>query len=80
MPATVVNWGGPAVSIEEWCAELGALTGLEPKLEVTEKTLPPLPLDLTRMHELVGQARVDWRDGLRRMVEARNPELLAKKG
>ena len=76
VPATVVNWGGAAVSIEDWCARLGELTGLEPKLHYTENTLRRLPLDLTRMHELIGPARVDWRDGLRRLVAARNPELL----
>lgn len=77
VPATVVNWGGhEAVSVEQWCEYLGELTGLEPKLEVTRDTLGPVPLDLTRMHELVGETRVDWRDGIRRMVEALNPELL----
>jgi hypothetical protein len=28
------------------------------------------------MRELIGPTAVDWRDGLRRMVEARHPELL----
>jgi hypothetical protein len=28
------------------------------------------------MHELLGETRVRWKDGLRRLVEARNPELL----
>jgi len=78
VPATVVNWGGsqPA-SIEEWCAHIGALTGLEPKLQRTENTLRSLPLDLTRMHQLVGETKVHWRDGIRRMLEARAPDLLA---
>ncbi len=76
VPPTVVNWGGPEASIEEWCAYLGELTGLEAKLQQTEQTLHALPLDLERMHQLVGPARVSWRDGVRRMVAARNPELL----
>jgi nucleoside-diphosphate-sugar epimerase len=76
VPATVVNWGGEAVSIEEWCAYMGGLTGLEPKFNPTEATVASLPLDLTRMRELVGPARVGWRDGIRRMIEVRNPELL----
>ncbi len=76
VPATVVNWGGEAVSIEAWCAWLGELTGLEPSLQVTDGTLERLPLDLDRMHELIGPAKVAWRDGLRRMVATRNPELL----
>ncbi len=78
VPATVVNWGGsePA-SIEEWCAYLGELTGIQPEFRTTHATVGPLPVDLTRMHERVGKTRVGWRDGIRRMVEARAPELLA---
>ena len=77
VPATTVNWGGSdAVSIEEWCGYLGELTGLEPRFQTTEKTLGSLTLDLTRMHHHLGRTRVHWRDGIRRMVEARNPELL----
>lgn len=77
VPATTVNWGGSEpVSIEEWCAFLTELTGLEAKLETREDTLGPLPVDTTKMDALVGPTTVDWRDGVRRMVEARNPELL----
>ena len=79
VPVSVVNWGGSeAVSIEEWCAYLGELTGLDPRLETSPKALGPLPVDLTRMHEQLGPTRVAWRDGMRRMVEARNPELLRR--
>jgi len=78
VPATVVNWGGSqAVSIEEWCEYIGSLTGLDPKLQRTRDALRGLPLDPTRMHQLVGATRVDWRDGIRRMIEARSPESLA---
>lgn len=76
VPATTVNWGGDVASIEEWCAYLGELTGLEPRFTETEKALGSNVLDLTRMHELIGPATTPWRDGIRRMVEARNPELL----
>jgi len=27
------------------------------------------------MHALVGETRVPWRDGMRRMVRARHPEI-----
>jgi nucleoside-diphosphate-sugar epimerase len=76
-PATTLNWGGsePA-SIEDWTAWLGELTGLEPRLAPTERALGSLELDLTRMHAALGKTRVGWRDGLRRMLEARAPELL----
>jgi nucleoside-diphosphate-sugar epimerase len=77
VPATIVNWAGPdVVSLEEWCAYLGQLTGLEPKFAPTESTIPSLPLDTTRMHALIGPGKVRWRDGIRRLVEVRNPELL----
>ncbi len=77
VPATTINWGGSeATSIEEWTAWLGELTGLEPRLAPTDRTLRSVMLDPTRMHELVGRTRVAWKDGLRRMVESRNPELL----
>ncbi len=76
-PATVVNWGGSqAASIEEWCAYLGELTGLTPSFAPTTQTIDSVEIDLTRMHELVGPTSVAWRDGMRRMVESRHPELL----
>lgn len=79
VPATTLNWGGSeATSIEEWCAYLGELTGLEPRFVFTEDTIPPVTLDPTLMHEKVGRTRVAWRDGIRRMLEARNPELLRR--
>jgi nucleoside-diphosphate-sugar epimerase len=79
IPPTVINWAGSEqASIEEWCEYLGELTGLKPELHYTDKTLGSLPLDLTRMHEKLGRTRVPWREGVRRMVEARNPELLLK--
>jgi UDP-glucuronate 4-epimerase len=78
VPVTVVNWGGEPATIEEWCGYLGELTGLEPKLLSTDQTLESVTVDLTRMHELVGATKVDWREGLRRTVAARHPELLRR--
>jgi nucleoside-diphosphate-sugar epimerase len=76
VPATIVNWAGEPATIEEWCAYLGELTGFEAKFEETDNTIGSVTCDLTRMHELVGKAEVPWRDGMRRMVEARAPEML----
>jgi nucleoside-diphosphate-sugar epimerase len=76
VPATIVNWAGAPATIEEWCAYLGELTGLEPKFDETDNTIGSVTCDLTRMHELIGPAKVEWRDGIRRMVEARAPEML----
>jgi hypothetical protein len=81
VPATTVNWGGSeTVSIEQWCQYLGELTGLEARLQASEHALGSLTMDLTRMHRLLGRTRVHWRDGIRRLVEARNPELLVGDG
>ncbi len=76
VPATVVNWGGDPATIEDWCAYLGELTGLEPVFKPTDQWIESVTVDVSRMHDLIGPTTVDLKDGLRRMVEARHPELL----
>ena len=79
VPAVVVNWGGEMSSLEDWCAELGSLTGIEPKFEETEQTISGVPIDTTKFVSLTGGAtRVPLQDGLRRMVAARRPDLLSR--
>jgi UDP-glucuronate 4-epimerase len=79
VPATVVNWGGEdAVSIEDWCAYLGELTGRVAKFQPTDQTIGSVTIDLTRMHELVGHARVPWREGFARMVAARPARAIGR--
>jgi hypothetical protein len=76
VPATTVNWAGKdAVSIEEWSAYLGRLVGRDPRFEHTVQVLESVTTDNTRLHELVGETTVDWRDGMRHMVAAHHPEL-----
>jgi nucleoside-diphosphate-sugar epimerase len=78
VPATIVNWGGDeAASIEEWCGYLSSLTGVPVAFAPTTDTIDSVDIDLTRMHELVGSTTVAWKDGMRRMVQARHPELLS---
>ncbi|MGH9016752.1 MAG: NAD-dependent epimerase/dehydratase family protein [Acidimicrobiales bacterium] len=78
VPATVVNWGGDeAVSIEQWCGYLSELTGVPLTLAPTPDTIDSVDIDLSRMHELVGRTTVSWKEGMRRMVQARHPELLS---
>jgi len=76
VPATIVNWGGPSASIEGWCGLLGELTGLEPDFEETPSTIGSVHVDLTRLHDIAGPATVGIEEGIRRMVQARHPELL----
>jgi UDP-glucuronate 4-epimerase len=77
IPVTTVNWGGnDVVSIQEWCAYLGELTGIAPKFFPTDQTLASVSVDTTRMEALVGKTKVPWRDGFRRIVEAKYPDQL----
>ena len=78
-PPVVVNWAGSeTVSIEEYCTYMGELLGIEPIFEYTPQAHTPLWPDVSRMHEVLGRTRVRWRDGMRRMIEARHPELELK--
>lgn len=70
VPATIVNWAGAQASVEEWCALIGELAGLEVKFEETDHTISSVTTDNTRMHELIGPAEINWRDGITRMVNA----------
>ncbi len=81
VPARIVNWSGQEhVSIEEWCGYLGGLIGIEPKFAPSDQTLESVMTDNARMRELVGPAQVDWREGLRRMVEDRHPDWIVGDG
>jgi nucleoside-diphosphate-sugar epimerase len=77
VPPVVVNWGGSeTVSAEDYCAYMGELVGVKPTFEYTAAAHTPLWPDVTRMHAILGRTKVHWRDGFRRMIEARHPELL----
>ena len=74
---TTVNWGGTdVVSIQEWCAYLGELAGIEPKFFPTDQALASVSIDTTRMEALVGKTTVHWKDGFRRIIEAKYPDKL----
>lgn len=77
MPPVVVNWAGSeTVSVEDYCAYMGELVGVEPVFEYTPDAHPPLWPDVTYMHEILGRTKVPWRQGFRRMIETRHPELV----
>ncbi|HXA73395.1 MAG TPA: NAD(P)-dependent oxidoreductase [Acidimicrobiales bacterium] len=72
----VVNWAGSeTVSAEEYCAYMGELVGIEPTIVYDPAVHTALWPDVTHMHEVLGRTKVHWRDGFRRMIEARHPEL-----
>jgi nucleoside-diphosphate-sugar epimerase len=71
VPATIVNWAGnDQVSIEEWCAHLGALAGIEPTFAPTTQTIESVACDVTKFQAIAGPCTVPWRDGFARMVGA----------
>jgi UDP-glucuronate 4-epimerase len=77
VPATIVNWGGEErVSIEQWCGYIGELTGIEPKFNYTDQCLESGIPDLTKMHSLIGNMEVNWKDGIRRMMKSLYPDRL----
>jgi nucleoside-diphosphate-sugar epimerase len=74
VPPVVVNFAGSeTVSVEDYCAYLGSLVGVEPVFEYTPDAHTPLWPDVTLMHEVLGRTTVPWRDGFRRMLHARHP-------
>ena len=76
-PAEIVNWGGDQiVSIEDWCEEMGRLTGLTPTFNPTTATIAAIIPDLKKLHDRGFNTTVDWRDGIRRQIAFNRPELL----
>ena len=76
VPATITNWAGDeVVSIEEWCTYLGELAGIEPVFDRSGDGIPARAMDSSRRLALTGPCQVPFRDGLRRMLVERHPEL-----
>lgn len=72
-----VNFGGSQkVSIEQWCEYITELTGFEPTFNLTEKAFGSLSIDHEKMHRLIGETKVDWKVGVKRMFKNLSPELL----
>jgi nucleoside-diphosphate-sugar epimerase len=75
VPATVVNWAGDEeVSVQEWCTWFAELLGRPVAVEVRDfpGTQPSAISDNAKRLALAGPCKVPWRDGMRRMVEARS--------
>ena len=77
VPAKIVNWAAnETVSIEDWCAYMGELTGTQPQFLYTEQTLGSVAVSNAELQKIAGPTKVYWKDGLRRMIESKNPEWL----
>jgi nucleoside-diphosphate-sugar epimerase len=77
VPATIVNWGGDEIaSVEDWCEEIGRLTGLTPTFVPTENAIASIVPDLDKLHGTGFHSSVGWKDGIRRQVATMRPDLL----
>jgi len=75
--SVTMNWGGSQqVSIEDWCAYLTELTGLTAKFNLTPTAFGSLTLDTSKVEALCGKSKVDWKDGIHRLVKNLKPDLL----
>lgn len=76
-PPVVVNWAGSeTVSIEDYCAYMGELVGVQPIFDYHPDAHTPLWPDVQHMHQVLGRTKVPWRVGFRRMIAARHPEIV----
>jgi nucleoside-diphosphate-sugar epimerase len=75
---TVNLAGDEDVSVEQWCAYLAELTGAEPQFNVTEKALGNLTADTTKLNEMSGPCKTDWRAAMKLMVEVMMPDAIKK--
>jgi nucleoside-diphosphate-sugar epimerase len=79
VPATVVNWGGDeAVDVEMYCSYMAGIAGIEARFEHVRDGIRHTVTDNTRRREMAGECRVSWREGMRRMIAARHPEMKLK--
>lgn len=65
--------------MEEWDGYVGELTGLDPTFVQSEAAIEGVRCDTSLLAELLGDVpitTVEWRDGIRRMVETKAPEAL----
>jgi nucleoside-diphosphate-sugar epimerase len=79
VPPLITNFtGDDPVGIEDYCRYAGELLGVTPTFRYTEETYPANTMDTTRMHEVLGRCQVGWRDGFRRLLEARYPDVVLR--
>lgn len=74
VPATVLNWGGDEAVTQRDIAEyVSQITGVPVTYAFKERHRMSCGFDNTRRLSLIGPCEVDWREGVRRTLEARFP-------
>ncbi len=76
--STIINWGGnDMVSTEEWVSYMGHLTGIEPVFERTQSGITwSRAADSSKRDSLIGPCTVHWKDGMRKLIRDRHPEVV----
>lgn len=76
VPAAITNWGGDEpVHMRELCEYIGELVGVQAKVVESADGIHQYVLDAARRTELAGPCKVGWKDGVRRLMAARHPEI-----
>jgi hypothetical protein len=76
VPATIVNWAGEdAASEREMLEYISQLTGLEARVAESDTSFKLFVSDNSRRRALIGDCQVSWREGVRRALEVRFPDL-----
>ena len=76
VPAMILNWGGDdANDVEDYCTYMGELVGKKPEFRGTDVAITHTCTNNDRRVAVAGRCKVGWREGLRRMIEERHPEI-----
>lgn len=77
VPASIVNWcGDEAVDWQEMFEFAGELIGRAPRfIRKPEFAFPNCVPDPTRRRAIAGPCKVNWKEGVRRSLQIRHPEL-----
>ena len=77
VPPAIVNWGGDeGVEIEAWVRYLGKLVGKQPNIVYQDAGRVISAFQDNKKRLALGcHCEVSWREGMRRMVAARHPEV-----
>jgi nucleoside-diphosphate-sugar epimerase len=70
VPPLVTNFGGTTTTIQEYCSIAAEMLGIEVEFVTSDLATRPIPLDLTRMHALLGPPRVGVREAVARVLAA----------
>jgi UDP-glucuronate 4-epimerase len=48
---------------------MGLLLDVESNIIYTDEVFPCTPCDTTHLHNLIGKTKIDWKEGMRMLVE-----------